>query len=364
MLHISSGNVQLLSLQIVDTLSLQILLNSHWLFHVSVFGYVFILDRDCRECIPLGVELDAVRGAVGKDESERKGGRPVAVAQDRGSGTAQLWRSLSFVHPTVRSLSWTQINQSGWGLCFAALTFVKLDAELKWQTPHWAILVLWGCYSVLYSVSFVSSYLFVLSVLFAAFSGSKFEISQRTLSVSLSLSGVLLLLNVSSLCFLYVLSDTVEVDGWKISEVLGLLCYMLYIVGLVASYYLLNRNLIGMVMLANDRSRIYLFNASQSQFMQTVTKLSVLISLFTAAVGLYVVIRYHLTMLLFALSGDQSHVMTPPPYVQSRRLRRRTEQGITCRAMDHLRSHHRPRHTLYFPLLPLQSKGTFICIIR
>ena len=95
MLHISSGNVQLLSLQIVDTLSLQILLNSHWLFHVSVFGYVFILDRDCRECIPLGVELDAVRCVIGKDESEREGGGPVAVAQDRGSGTAQLWRLLS-----------------------------------------------------------------------------------------------------------------------------------------------------------------------------------------------------------------------------------------------------------------------------
>ena len=41
--------------------------------NVSVFGYVFILNRDCSECIPLGVELDAVRGAVGKDESEREG---------------------------------------------------------------------------------------------------------------------------------------------------------------------------------------------------------------------------------------------------------------------------------------------------
>lgn len=45
-----------------------------------------------------------------------------------------------------------------------------------------------------------------------------------------------------------------------------------------------------MVMLANDRSKIYLFNASQSQFMQTVTKLSVLISLFTVAVVLYVIV--------------------------------------------------------------------------
>ena len=63
-----------------------------------------------------------------------------------------------------------------------------------------------------------------------------------------------------------------------------------YIIGLIASYYLLNRNLIRMVMLANDRSKIYLFNASQNQFMQTVTKLSVLISLFTVAVILYVIV--------------------------------------------------------------------------
>lgn len=134
------------------------------------------------------------------------------------------------------------LNFGGWSLCFAASTFAKLDGEYKWNSPQWAILVLWGCYSVLYSISFVSSYLFVLSVLFAAFSGSKFEISRCTLSISLTLSAILLLLNVSSLCFLYVLRDAVEVDGLKLSEILGSLCYLLSVVSFEKVHWTLNHH--------------------------------------------------------------------------------------------------------------------------
>jgi len=196
-----------------------------------------------------------------------------------------------------RPVSWkvlapALLNLTGWSLCFLWATIARLDAELRWSCPQWAVLALWGCYSVLYSVSFVASYLFVVAMLSSAFSGSKFTISRCSLCASLTVSGVLLLLNVASLCFLYVLSDAVELDGLKLSEIVGAACYLLYIGGLTASYCVLNRNLIAMIMLNNDRSRIYLFNASQSQFLQTVTRLSVLISSFTVAVALYVAISF------------------------------------------------------------------------
>ena len=133
------------------------------------------------------------------------------------------------------------LNFGGWALCYA------LYAATQFYPDTLSATLLWSAYSLLYSISFVSSYVFAISMVYAAFNGSSFQLSRTRLYAHLLLAILLFLLLTLSLLFLRNVLSDVSIRSLSLSSLLGSLTYMLYIGGLMALYYTLNMNLLKMV---------------------------------------------------------------------------------------------------------------------
>eukprot|EP01084_Bolivina_argentea_P215435 365753_1 len=181
-----------------------------------------------------------------------------------------------------RKIVWSAlITFIGWFICYAVFTMIKLDIYFDWQLNSTLIIFLSIIFTFMYPTGFTSSYVFAISMLYASFNNTQFQMSKRTLYFHLFISILLFLLCTSGTFFLYVLPN-------KFGPILHALNFIVYITGLCSLYFALNMKLIKMVMMANEKSKIYIFNPIQASFMLTVTKLSVLQTIFTSTTIIYV----------------------------------------------------------------------------
>eukprot|EP01083_Nonionella_stella_P015393 43068_1 len=180
------------------------------------------------------------------------------------------------------------INFGGWCLCYGIHSVMRTVYLFGVQLSDFTIAISDIIFTALYSISFVSSYLFDISMIYCAFSESTFAINKCTLRLYLFLTTILF-----SLCFVGTYLMYVQHNKW--GEMLQFILYILYIVGLVSVYCNLNMKLIQMVMLENQRSKMYVFTESQSSYMSTITRLSVLqgIFVFAAIAYLPIVLLHH-----------------------------------------------------------------------
>eukprot|EP01084_Bolivina_argentea_P055731 102122_1 len=175
------------------------------------------------------------------------------------------------------------INFGGWCTAYMIHAIIRLHHLIDLELNEFSIMIMYSIFTLTFSISFVSSYIFVISMIYAAFDGSEFAMKHWILYSHVLLTFILFILCNIGTFFVYVIPN-------KWGPILHFILYLLYIFGLCCMYYLLNMNLIKMVMLGNDRSRIYIFNPVQSSFMSTVTKLSVLQGIFTFTATFYLVI--------------------------------------------------------------------------
>eukprot|EP01084_Bolivina_argentea_P215433 365749_1 len=197
-----------------------------------------------------------------------------------------------------RKIVWSAlITFIGWFICYAVFTMIKLDIYFDWQLNSTLIIFLSIIFTFMYPTGFTSSYVFAISMLYASFNGSEFAITKFKLYIHLFLSLILLFLCGFTNYFLYVIPN-------KYGPIFGFITYILYILGLCKLYYLLNTKLIKMVMLAEHRSKISLFNSVQSTFMGTVTKLCVLQGVFMLSVIIYVIMSILHNMIINNFISD------------------------------------------------------------
>ena len=178
----------------------------------------------------------------------------------------------------------TLTNFCGWCICYLIKGIIKigdiesmnLELSVVFKTSLWCI------YSLVYSIAFVSSYIFVILMLYHSFKGSEFEISKCTLYSHTIFVIILFFSCGAATVFL-------NLYPYYLGGYLSFLNVFIYCIGLCRMVYTLNMKLIKMILLANDKSKLNLFNKMSQKFMKTITKLSVLQGMFTFSAILYVI---------------------------------------------------------------------------
>eukprot|EP01084_Bolivina_argentea_P201833 344949_1 len=79
-------------------------------------------------------------------------------------------------------------NFAGWFICYFIHTIIRLNTLLNWHLSPTLIQLLYTIFSIVYSIGFVASYIFVVSMLYASFNGSEFAITKFKLYIHLFLS--------------------------------------------------------------------------------------------------------------------------------------------------------------------------------
>ena len=97
------------------------------------------------------------------------------------------------------------INMGGWCVCYALQSIIQFNDLLILNVSDFAIDALYIAFSIIYSVSFVSSYVFVLSMVIASFNGSQFEMKQCKFYSHILLSVILFLLCAIGTSLIYVM---------------------------------------------------------------------------------------------------------------------------------------------------------------
>ena len=188
------------------------------------------------------------------------------------------------------------INLCGWFICFSISTlYGYLNLTNTYTTTTIYLTSIRILYVIIYSMSFVASYIFVISMLYHSFLDSEFQISRCTLSIHLSFTILLFLICAFATFFIHVY------PFW-IGGILTFLNVLIYVIGLCSMIYTLNMKLIKMILMANSHCS----SKYQQNFMKTVIKLSVLQGLFTFSASIYVIVSVAHNLIFYS---DWSYLM-------------------------------------------------------
>eukprot|EP01083_Nonionella_stella_P027167 74763_1 len=193
-------------------------------------------------------------------------------------------------------------NLAGWSIAYALHAIIQIseaDSSLTFN-PH-AIIILHCTFAVSYSIGFLCSYTFIIGLLFGSFKDSAFAISRCSLYSHLILSVILFFGCLTGTFFRYLSQNDLY---YFLGNMITFAHILFYILGLSTLVYSLNIRLIKTI-LANQKTDFEAkfkknsFTRMQADFLHTVTKLSLLQSIFIVSAILYVTFSV-LHHLLFA----------------------------------------------------------------
>lgn len=175
-------------------------------------------------------------------------------------------------------------NFLGWCLCFAINALLKTNSLLTiLPIPASLIFRIYILYCPLYGIAFVSSYLFVIAMLYQSFKSSEFQITRCFMSMHITISILLLFSSTTATVFKYIVQH-------HLAGPLTFINVVIYVIGLCTMIYTLNLKLIKMMMMSNTKNtRRSPHCPSQSKLLQTVTKLTLLQTIFTITAVTYIV---------------------------------------------------------------------------
>eukprot|EP01084_Bolivina_argentea_P314609 544937_1 len=96
-------------------------------------------------------------------------------------------------------------NFGGWSICYLFHTIIRLNNFINLGVESQWITFMHYSFTVIYPIAFVSSYIFVISMVYSVFKGSEFQISRITIFIHLTLSVILLFSCSAAMLFFYVI---------------------------------------------------------------------------------------------------------------------------------------------------------------
>eukprot|EP01084_Bolivina_argentea_P090091 162391_1 len=183
-------------------------------------------------------------------------------------------------------------------LCVAAI-IEAIGLSYQWADYHNNRFraTLLSVYAIIWTISFISSYMFLVVLLYYSFKGSAYQISMINIIFHTLIALTVFALVVVSIYFQYALDD------YKYAFTLIIIEISIYIFGLCQLTYILNKKLLLLVTLNSDGKTK--MNQRQLKLVQTVTKLTVLLSIYVVSTISYVII----TVICGVYSTDLSELI-------------------------------------------------------